>query len=82
VRVTGTKAETKTYYRHSGYIGNLKQIPMKDMLEKKPEETILLAVKGMLPATKRGREMLGRLKIYTGDSNPHKSQTPESQEGR
>jgi large subunit ribosomal protein L13 len=78
IRVTGRKLTQKTYYRHSGYVGNLKTFLLRDMLEKHPERVIQLAVRGMLPKTKRGRDMLGRLKIYRGDSHPHQAQTPSS----
>ena len=76
VRVTGRKPTQKVYYKHSGYVGNLKTYLMKDMLETNPERVIQLAVKGMLPKTNRGREMLGRLRVYKGDSHPHEAQQP------
>ena len=74
VRVTGHKLLQKMYYRHSGYVGNLKTFRLRDMLEKYPERVIQLAVKGMLPRNKRGRQMLRRLKVYAGDSHPHQAQ--------
>ena len=70
IRVTGRKLIQKVYYRHSGYTGNLKSTILRDLLEKHPDRVIKLAVKGMLPATKRGREMLGRLKVYPNGSHP------------
>jgi large subunit ribosomal protein L13 len=76
VRVTGRKTTQKTYYKHSGYVGNLKTYLLKDMLETHPERVIQLAVKGMLPKTNRGREMLGRLRVYKSDSHPHEAQQP------
>ncbi|MCE2465074.1 MAG: 50S ribosomal protein L13 [Dehalococcoidia bacterium] len=76
VRVTGRKPTQKVYYKHSGYVGNLKTYLMKDMLETNPERVIQLAVKGMLPKTSRGREMLGRLRVYKGESHPHEAQQP------
>jgi large subunit ribosomal protein L13 len=75
VRITGRKLLQKTYYRHSGYVGNLKTFMLRDMLEDHPDRVIQLAVKGMLPRNKRGRQMLGRLKVYAGDSHPHQAQT-------
>lgn len=74
IRVTGKKLLQKTYYRHSGYTGNLKSTILRDMLEKHPDRVIKLAVKGMLPTTKRGREMLGRLKVYADETHPHQAQ--------
>ena len=78
VRVTGNKAEDKKYYRHTGYVGGLKEQTFKEKLEKNPEEIISIAVKGMLPHNKLGRTMLQRLKVYEGDEHPHKAQQPES----
>jgi large subunit ribosomal protein L13 len=74
VKVTGRKPLQKMYYRHSGYIGNLKSFMLRDLLEQNAEQVIQLAVKGMLPSNNRGRQMLKRLKIYTGDSHPHQAQ--------
>ncbi len=82
IRVTGNKMDQKIYYRHSGYVGNLKETPLSDLLEKHPARVIRLAVKGMLPDTKRGRQMLGRLKVYAGESHRHELQVANSQEGR
>ena len=74
VMTTGKKQLQKTYYRHSGYVGNLKTIALRHMQEKHPERVIELAVKGMLPRNKQGRQMLRRLKVYAGDSHPHQAQ--------
>ena len=74
IRVTGKKLLQKTYYRHSGYTGNLRSTILRDMLEKHPDRVIKLAVKGMLPTTKRGREMLRRLKVYSDETHPHQAQ--------
>ncbi len=74
VMTTGKKQLQKTYYRHSGYVGNLKSFTLRDMQEKHPERVIELAVKGMLPRNKQGRQMLRRLKVYAGDSHPHQAQ--------
>lgn len=74
VRITGHKLLQKTYYRHSGYVGNLKSFILRDLLESHPDRVLQLAVKGMLPRNKLGREMLKRLKVYAGDSHPHQAQ--------
>ena len=81
VRVTGNKLLQKTYYRHSGYVGNLKSFKLRDMLETHPERVVQLAVKGMLPRNNLGRQMLGRLKVYAGPEHPHQAQvrTPADQ---
>jgi large subunit ribosomal protein L13 len=74
VRVTGRKLLQKMYYRHSGYVGNLKTMILRDMLQQHPERVIQLAVKGMLPRNHQGRQMLRRLKVYVGDHHPHEAQ--------
>jgi large subunit ribosomal protein L13 len=74
IKVTGRKIEQKMYYRHSGYVGNLKTTSLGRMLETRPEMVIQLAVKGMLPRNNLGRQMLTRLKIYAGDQHPHEAQ--------
>ncbi len=74
VRTTGRKATQKYYYRHSGYVGNLKSTRLRDMLETRPERVIELAVKGMLPRNHMGRQMLRRLKVYAGPTHPHDAQ--------
>jgi large subunit ribosomal protein L13 len=78
VRLTGTKTEKKTYFRHSGYMGGDRLIPFKDMQEKHPERIIDLAVKGMLPKNNLGRLMRRKLKVYTGPDHPHVAQQPET----
>ena len=80
VVLTGNKLEKKTYYRHSGYVGGLKETTAKEMLEKKPENLIKFAVKGMLPKTSLGRRQLTKLKVYTGPDHPHQAQKPEKLE--
>jgi large subunit ribosomal protein L13 len=80
VALTGNKLEKKTYYRHSGYVGGLKETTAKEMLEKRPENLIKFAVKGMLPKTSLGRRQLTKLKIYTGPDHPHQAQKPEKLE--
>lgn len=74
IKVTGKKEEQKIYYRHSGYIGGLKEISFRRMLEKKPEKIIELAVKGMLPKGRLGRQMIKKLKVYAGAEHPHEAQ--------
>ena len=80
ITLTGSKLDKKNYYRHSGYMGGLKTIPARRLLEKKPEEVLRLAVKGMLPKNSLGRRQLKKLKIYTGPDHPHAAQEPEKLE--
>ena len=80
VAMTGTKWDDKIYYRHSGYLGGLKEISAKELMEKKPEEIIRLAVKRMLPKNSLGRRQLKKLKIYAGPDHPHEAQAPEKLE--
>ena len=82
VRITGDKLLQKTYYRHSGYVGNLKSFILRDVLESHPDRVLQLAVKGMLPRNKLGREMLKRLKVYAGDAHPHEAQIGQLSEQR
>jgi large subunit ribosomal protein L13 len=77
VVLTGRKLEQKKYYRHSGYIGGLKEISAKKLLEERPEDLIRFAVKGMLPKNKLGRKLYKKLKVYSGDQHPHEAQEPE-----
>jgi large subunit ribosomal protein L13 len=74
VRVTGRKMTQKMYYRHSGYVGNLRSFKLLDMMKLHPERVIELAVKGMLPSNHNGRQMLRRLKVYAGDTHRHQAQ--------
>jgi len=78
VHLTGRKEEAKFYHRHSGYMGGMKSTSAEDMRRKHPERIIEEAVKGMLPKTKLGRAMYGKLKVYTGDKHPHQAQKPQS----
>ena len=71
VKVTGKKLEQKMYYRHSGYPGGFRAVPLAEMLKKKPEMVIEHAVKGMLPQNKLGDAMIKKLKVYTGAEHPH-----------
>ena len=77
VRVTGNKVNDKMYYRHTGYIGNLKSTHLKDLLNEHPERAIETAVKGMLPKNPLGRAMFKKLKVYAGPEHKHESQQPE-----
>ncbi|MBL7204851.1 MAG: 50S ribosomal protein L13 [Desulfobacteraceae bacterium] len=80
VSLTGKKWDKKIYYRHSGYIGGLKEISAKKLLEKKPEDVLRFAVKGMLPKNSLGRRQLKKLKIYVGSDHPHQAQQLEALE--
>ena len=80
VALSGKKWDKKIYYRHSGYIGGLKEISARKLLEKKPEDVLRFAVKGMLPKNSLGRRQLKKLKIYVGPDNPHEAQQLEALE--
>mgnify|MGYP003572483887 FL=1 len=75
--LTGRKLDQKQYHHHSGYIGGLKSISAGDLKEKKPEDLIRFAVKGMLPKNKLGKKQFKKLKVYAGDQHPHEAQNPE-----
>ena len=77
VLLTGNKAEQKTYFRHSGYMGGERHIPFKRMVETHPDRVIELAVKGMLPKNALGRTLQKKLRVYAGDQHPHQSQNPQ-----
>ena len=77
VKVTGKKLDQKIYYHHSDYVGGMKETTLKEMLAKKPEKVIELAVKGMLPKVPLGREMYTKLHVYAGAEHPHAAQKPE-----
>jgi large subunit ribosomal protein L13 len=80
VAVTGRKREEKLYRRHSGYPGGLRSRTLGDMLARRPEEVIRLAVRGMLPRNRLGRAQLRKLKVYAGPDHPHAAQKPEPME--
>jgi len=80
VVLTGAKWDNKYYYSYSGYIGGMKKVPARKMLEKKPEELLRAAVKRMLPKNSLGRRQLKKLKIYVGPDHPHQAQQPEKLE--
>ena len=77
VRLTGNKWTQKTYYRHTGYIGGIKSLTAKELREKRPEELVKKAVKGMLPKNRLGRQLNTKLFVYAGDQHPHAAQQPE-----
>jgi large subunit ribosomal protein L13 len=76
VRVTGDKRNAKLYHRHSGYPGGLRTRTLGEMLERRPEEVIRLAVRGMLPRNRLARQQLRKLKVYAGPDHPHAAQKP------
>ncbi len=78
IALTGNKRADKTYYSHSGYPGGIKSITAGKLLDKKPEDLIKIAVKGMLPKNKLARHMLSKLKIYSGSEHPHTAQQPKA----
>ena len=80
VALTGSKWDNKIYYRHTGYIGGIKQISARKLIEKKPDEVLRLAVKRMLPKNSLGRRQLKKLKIYASPNHPHEAQKPEKLE--
>ena len=77
IKVTGKKLDQKIYYHHSDYVGGMKETTLKEMLAKKPENVITLAVKGMLPKGPLGRSMLTKLHVYAGPEHNHAAQKPE-----
>lgn len=77
VKVTGKKLDQKIYYRHSEYVGGMKETTLKEMMNKKPEFVVEHAVKGMLPKGPLGRQMLSKLHVYAGAEHPHAAQKPE-----
>lgn len=77
IQVTGNKAKDKMYYRHTGYVGNLKSMSFEKLIDKAPERAIQNAVKGMLPRNPLGRDMFRKLKVYAGTEHPHASQQPQ-----
>jgi len=76
IQVTGRKLIQKQYHAYSGYPGGLKSVSLADMLQRKPEEVIRIAVRGMLPKNRLGRDLLKKLKIYAGPDHPHAAQNP------
>lgn len=80
IKVTGNKLKNKIYYRHSGYPGGQKATSLQEMLQKRPERVVELAVKRMLPKNALGRRMFKKLTVYAGPDHPHKAQQPEKLE--
>ena len=78
VKVTGKKLDQKIYYRHSDYVGCMKEATLREMMEKKPERVVELAVKGMLPKGPLGRQMYTKLHVYAGPEHEHAAQKPET----
>ena len=77
VKMTGKRELQKTYFSHSGYPGGVRVRSFAEMMEKQPEEVIRKAVKGMLPKNRLGRQLIKKLKVYTGETHPHAAQKPE-----
>ncbi len=78
IKLTGRKLDQKNYYHHSGYMGGLKAITARKLLEKRPEDLIVNAVRGMLPKNRLGRKLCKKLKVYAGSVHPHDAQMPET----
>ena len=77
IKVTGNKMNDKMYYKHTGYIGNLKSANLSTMLEKSPETVLMKSVRGMLPKNKLGNAMIKKLRIFSGSEHTHDAQQPE-----
>jgi large subunit ribosomal protein L13 len=80
ISVSGNKLQAKRYYRHSGYPGGLRSRTLEEMLDRRPEEVLRLAVKGMLPRNRLARKQLTKLKVYAGPDHPHAAQQPQPME--
>jgi large subunit ribosomal protein L13 len=80
IQLTGKKWDDKKYYRHTGYMGGIKETTARELLEKQPTDLVTKAVKGMLQKNKIGRAQLKKLKVYAGADHPHKAQQPEALE--
>jgi len=78
IHVTGNKMSQKVYYRHSGYPGGLKEVTLRDQLQKFPGRVVEQAVRGMLPKNRLGRRMFKKLKVYAGPDHPHQAQQPKA----
>ena len=78
IRVTGTKLQDKRYYRHSGWVGGLKEVSLEKMLAEKPEEVLRKAVRGMLPKNRLGAQLLKNLYVYAGSEHKHEAQCPKT----
>jgi large subunit ribosomal protein L13 len=80
IRVTGRRMDDKMYYRHTGYHGGLRTTSLRDMLDRRPERVLELAIKRMLPKNRLGRQMYRKLKVYAGTTHPHEAQQPKKLE--
>lgn len=80
IRVTGNKLKQKIYFKHTGYVGHLRQTTLAEMLDTKPERVVEYAVKGMLPKNSLGRQMFKKLKVYAGPEHNHAAQQPKALE--
>jgi len=78
VRFTGNKLNKKVYYHHSGFIGGIKKESARDIMNENPERILVTAVRGMLPKNRLGKQILKKLKVYSGPDHPHQAQNPES----
>jgi large subunit ribosomal protein L13 len=78
IKLTGRKEEQKMYYHHSGYMGGLKSINANKLRQKRPEDLVRSAVKGMLPKNRLGRKLYKKLKVYAGSEHPHQAQQPQT----
>ena len=76
IRVTGNKMKDKMYHRSTGYIGNLKSVPLEKVMDEAPERALQYAVKGMMPRNPLGRKMLSKLRVFAGPEHPHEAQQP------
>ena len=81
MQITGKRLDSKNYYRHSGYPGGLKTTNLRDQMKNRPDRVIRAAVWGMLPHNKVGRQLIKRLKIYSGNEHPHVAQNPQPVQG-
>ena len=77
IAVTGQKMDEKLYWRHSGYPGGIRKRTLREQLDRRPEEVIRMAVRGMLPKNSLGRKQLLKMKVYAGPEHPHEAQSPE-----
>ncbi|WP_029898268.1 50S ribosomal protein L13 [Desulfohalovibrio reitneri] len=77
IRVTGRKMDDKKYYRHTGHVGGIKEQSLREKLGHKPEDVLYTAVRGMLPKNRLGRQLLKKLKVYSGPDHPHTAQEPK-----
>lgn len=78
IKVTGRKAEQKTYYRHTGYAGGIRSSSYREVMDKHPERILRKAIWGMLPHNPLGRQMFKKLRVYAGENHPHQAQRPEA----